>query len=371
MKNPIFIILIILVSCTPPSDKETNTKSAELTKLETKIDSLFNAHIAEDEPGAAVLVSYDGKMIIGKGYGLRDNEKHEPITKFTNLRMGSVSKQFTALTILKLVDEGKLSLSDSVYSIFPFETFKDGTTIEQLINHTSGEADAEEVFFTEWDTAKIAVISDVLSWYEIEDRSLTKPGEKYLYNNGIYEFIPSIVEKISGENFAEFAKENVFEKAGMDNTNFFNLAEPIVIENRAFCYEKDSLGIWRKVDGHFLNGLLGAGGVYTSVNDYFHYDLALRNKALFTEQTHKLIFKPSSTYEYNGEKINYALGWNVKDNAAIHAGGWFGTNTHTKRYLDKPLTIAIFMNRNTLFGSGLIENTDSLALEYVKNIRLK
>ena len=135
----IFIVLIILItSCKSPSDNKAETKTLALEKLQTSINSLFNSNIGENEPGAALLVAYDGQMIIGKGFGLRDIERKEPITKSTNMRMGSVSKQFTALTILKLVDEGKISLSDSVYSIFPVETFKDGTTIKQLINHTSG-----------------------------------------------------------------------------------------------------------------------------------------------------------------------------------------------------------------------------------------
>jgi len=368
MKNIVLVLLSLFISCKSSPDKKTEPKAFELEQLQASIDSLFNSNIGKNEPGAAILVSFDGQMIIGKGYGLRDLEEKKPITKSTNMRMGSVSKQFTALTVLKLVDDGKIALHDSVYTIFPIETFKDGTTIEQLINHTSGKADAEEAFFTEWDAMKIAENKDILNWYSDQNRTITKPGEKYQYNNGIYEFIPCIVEKISEKDFADFAKENVFEKAGMQKTNFFNLAKPVEIEERAFCYEKDSLSNWKKVDGHFLNGLLGAGGVYTSVNDYFQYDLALRNKTILSEKTHEIIFKPSSTQKNDGVESYYAMGWGVTDNMASHTGGWFGTNTFTKRYLDKPLTIAIFMNSDTLFSSDLIENVDALVLEYVNTI---
>ena len=122
MKNLLILVLIVFISCKSPSNKSTEESAVGLEHLETRIDSLFNANIGENEPGAALLVAYDGQLLIGKGYGLRDLESKEPITKNTNMRMGSVSKQFTALTVLKLVDEGKLSLSDSVYTIFPFET---------------------------------------------------------------------------------------------------------------------------------------------------------------------------------------------------------------------------------------------------------
>lgn len=368
MKSLILVVLVFIVSCKSSSDQKAEKKNVDYEKLQSSIDALFNSHIGKNEPGAAILVSFDGQMIIGKGFGLRNLEEQKPITKSTNLRMGSVSKQFTALTILKLVDEGKLALSDSVYSLFPIETFKDGTTIEQLINHTSGEADAEEAFFTEWDSTKIAVNNDVLNWYSIKNRTINPPGEKYQYNNGIYEFIPNIVEKISEKDFAEFAKENVFLKAGMEKTNYFNLAKPIEIEERAFCYQKDSLNNWSKVDGHFLNGLLGAGGVYTSINDYFQYDLALRSSSIFSKGTHEIIFKPSSKMNSaSSDGKSYAMGWIVTESYAFHTGGWFGTNTWTKRYLDKPLTIAIFMNRNTLFDSGLIKKTDSLVVAYIEN----
>lgn len=366
MKKGLLILLILFVSCQTQPEEKIN---AQIEKLQTNLDSLFNAEIAQNEPGAALMVSYEGKLIVGEGYGLRDLEDKQPVTPSTNLRMGSVSKQFTGLTVLQLVDDGKLSLSDSVYTIFPFETFKDGTTVEQLINHTSGEGDAEEAFFTEWDSTKIAENKDVLEWYLKENRTVTSPGEKYHYNNGIYEFIPLIVEKLSGQEFAEFAKENVFEKAGMRNTNFFNLANPIEIEERAYCYQKDSLGNWKKVDGHFLNGLLGAGGVYTSVNDYFQYDLALRNNSLFKSETHELIFKPSSSFQADGVDRYYAMGWGVTDSTASHGGGWFGVNTYTKRYLNIPLSYAIFMNRNTLFSSRLAQKTDSLITNFLKTAR--
>ena len=368
MKTTIITIVIFALACYS-NDTEKKIKPSEHSQLEKKLDTLFNSKIEQDEPGAAVLVSFDGEMIIGKGYGVRDIESKAPITKSTNMRIASLSKQFTALTILQLVDEGKLSLSDSVFTYFPFETFKDGTTIEQLINHHSGKQDAESAFFREWDRSKIAVNEDIANWYTVENRTVNNPGEKFEYNNGIYEFLPCIVEKVSGKDFATFAKEKIFTKAKMMNSNFFNLTQPIEISEKAFCYERDDQGVWQKKDGHYLNGLLGAGGLYTSINDYFEYDQALRNNTIFSKATHDIIFEPSATFDYNDEERSYAMGWFVTDTTATHTGGWFGTNTYAKRYLDKPLTIAIFMNRNTLFEGGLINKTDSLVIDHINSLR--
>ncbi|NOY48185.1 MAG: beta-lactamase family protein [Chlorobi bacterium] len=365
MKNLLIVLAIVFVSCKSPSDKKTETRSIELEQLQASIDSLFNSEVEENEPGAAILVSYDGKMIIGKGYGLRDIENNKPITTNTNMRMASVSKQFTALSVLSLVDKGLLSLNDSIKKIWPYHVFEN-ITVQHLLNHTSGLADYEAPYFLkDWDKSKIVENKDILDWLSTNPKPIFEAGKGWEYSNTAYIVLALLVEKVSGEEFPIYAKKNVFEKAGMKETNYYNLANPIKIKERAYCYEKDSLGNWKKVDGNFMNGLMGDGAVYTSVNDYFQYDLALRNKAIFSEKTHALIFKPSSTYQVNGEDRHYAMGWVVTDSTATHTGGWFGTNTFTKRYLNKPLTIAIFMNRNTLFENDLIKKTDSLVLEYV------
>jgi len=366
MKNIIILLVIIFVSCKSKSDQKPEMNYVELEQLKSSIDSLFNSEIGENEPGTAILVSYDGKMIIGKGYGLRDLDSKQPITKSTNMRMASVSKQFTALNVLSLVDKGLISLKDTVYNYLPYDAFKK-VTIEQLINHTSGIADYEAWFMSNWDCTKVAVNNDVLKWYALNPKPLFKPGVKWEYSNGAYNLLATIVEKVTDQEFSNYAKENVFKKANMLSTNYFNLAKPIQINNRAFCYEKDTISnTWKKVDGHFLNGLLGEGAVYTSVNDYYEYDIALRNKTILSSEAHELIFKPSSTFKIKGIDRHYAMGWGVTDSTATHSGGWFGTNTFTKRYLNKPLTIAVFMNRNTLFKNGLVKKTDSLVLNYIK-----
>lgn len=366
MKNLLIVLTIIFVSCKSPSDNKIETKSIVLEKLQTSIDSLYNSKIGENEAGAAILVSYDGEMIIGKGYGLRDIESNEPITARTNMRMASLSKQFTALCILSLVDKGMLSLSDEAFSYLPYPIFKK-ITIEHLLNHTSGLPDYYEHFEKNWDKSKIVENRNILDWLATNPDPVFEPGEKWEYSNTAYLMLALIAEKSSGIEFSKYAKENVFRKAGMLKTNYFNLAQPIEIPERAYCYEKDSLGHFNKVDGFYMNGIMGDGAVYTSVNDYFKYDLALRNETILSSKTHKLIFKPSSTHQVDGVDKHYAMGWGVTDSTAVHTGGWFGTNTYVKRYLNKPLTFAVFMNRNTLRENGLIGKTDSLINEYLKN----
>lgn len=380
-KNLIVFLIIACFSCKNSIDKKTEPTSIELERLQTSIDSLFNSKISENDPGAAIAVSYNEELIIGKGYGLRDLETKEPITLNTNMRMASVSKQFTALCILSLVDKGSLSLNDSMSTFWDYPVFKN-MTVEHLLNHTSGLADYEEPYFLEkWNRSKIVQNKDILEWLVTNPKALFKPGGDWEYSNTAYLVLALLVEKVSGQDFASYAKENIFNKSGMKKTNFYNLAKPIEIKERAYCYEKDSLGNWMKVDGYFMNGILGDGAVYTSINDYLEYDKTLRNNALLSKNLHEVIFKlsshikgewPNTGHEmidlypfFQNKEIGYAMGWIVTDNLSMHRGSWNGTRTIVFRKMDEPLTILLFMNSNSEMRELLMIETYKLVNQYL------
>ncbi|MEP1093773.1 MAG: serine hydrolase domain-containing protein [Cyclobacteriaceae bacterium] len=368
MKNLPLLAVLVVTSCLP-SEKATSVEA-----LQMRIDSLFNSEIQSDGPGAALLISYDNKPIISKGYGLKDLETREPISSGTNMRMASVSKQFTALAVLNLVDKGLLSIDDPVSEYLPYPVFEE-ITIEHLLNHTSGIADYEEAFMNEWDTTQIAQNKDVLDWYAMNPSTNFSPGEKWEYSNGAYNLLATIVEKVSGEDFSKYAQDMVFKKAGMTTTNFFNLAKPIDIKERASCYEKDDSGEWKKVDGNFLNGCIGEGAVYTNLIDFLAYDSALREKSLVSASTHNLIFNPSSMaieidfpFVFSeGSEVYYGMGQFVTHDYAFHGGGWYGTRTFVYREFERPLTIAIFMNSDRDFVQ-LMNSTYEIANEFFESI---
>ncbi|GAA4308113.1 serine hydrolase domain-containing protein [Pontixanthobacter gangjinensis] len=340
------------------------------------MDSLFNSKISSDGPGAGILIRYDGQEIISKGYGLRDLETGEKIGPETNFRLGSVSKQFTALAALSLVEEGKLRLEDTVGNILQVPALSQ-ISVAQLIHHTSGLAHYEEYFFHEWDTTKIVENKHILDWYKNEPEPEFAPGEKWEYCNGGYNLLATVVEKVSGQGFAEYARKNIFEKLGMEHTTYFNLAEPTKIEERAFCYEK-SEGKWKKVDGSYLNGCLGEGAVYTSLNDFSRYAEALRNKEIFSEEVQALIFSVSPvevpfekehSYSFNsGKSLGYAKGWFIDKDVAHHTGTWFGQRSMVVRGLEQPFMLALFMNLgDSDLRKELIDNTYKLFMEYLDN----
>jgi CubicO group peptidase (beta-lactamase class C family) len=368
MKKVLLLLVLAIIACKSPNEKNHNVDAAKLEAFKAEVDSIISESLNPNEPGVALLISYNGEMLIGKGFGLRDIDTKEPITTSTNMEMASVSKQFTALAILSLVDKGKLSLNDEVYKFFPYESFKD-VTVKQLINHTSGIEDAEDALIKDWDSTKVATNSDILKWYSLKNRKTTKEEQLFQYNNGAYEVLPLIVEKVSGEKYEDYIQENVFKKAGMKRTIAFNLSSPVAFDERAFYYTKDSLGTWNKMDGHPFTGILGAGGIYTSVDDYFKYDNALRDNSIFSKEIHKLIFENNDSIKAERSmhsNLSYAMGWFVNDSIAEHSGGWFGVNTFTKRYLKIPLTIAVFGNRDDL-SRAIFSKIDSLSFQFVKN----
>lgn len=371
------LALIIAFSCKISAEKKEKPQSTSPHILEARLDSLFNSYIAPDDPGAALMVAYDGEMLIGKGYRIRDLQSKAPITKSTNMRMASVSKQFTDLSLLSLIDEGMLSLNDTVYKFWPFKVFKN-ITVTQLINHTSGLADYEKAFLTDWDRTKVVENKDILHWLGTNPPPRFNPGEKWEYSNTAYIVLALLTEKLSCRDFATYTKEAVFEKAGMKNTNYYTLAHPIDIKERSFCYEKDSLGDWKKVDGFFMNGVLGDGALYTSITDYFAYDRALRNRTILSDSLHQRLFEPTSIplpenakYKLSflkGAEEKYGMGWFITADFALHTGSWNGTRTIVVRNKNKPLTIAIFMNSGEgETRSRLIEGTYKLVDDYLKN----
>jgi CubicO group peptidase (beta-lactamase class C family) len=365
MKYIFLIGVLLILSCKHSTKKGEIPENQDWENLEAKLDSLFTKHFNLSEPGVAVLVSYNGNKIYAKGYGVRDMETKEPLTASSNMELASVSKQFTALAILSLVDENKLSLSDTIFKFLPYETFQN-VTVQQLIDHTSGLDDAEEYLYGKWDSDKIASNNDILNWYKKENKKIENTDKRFMYNNGAYELLPLIVEKVSGKEYSHFIKEKIFDKASMHRTVAYNLNNPVHLNERAFYYRKDSIGNWKKMDGHPLTGIYGAGGIYSNLNDYFNYDNALANKTVFKQDVHNIIFKPTSTEIENGVRHNYAMGWYVSDSLAEHSGGWDGVNTFTRRYLNERLTLAFFANRDDFLNKKLISVTDSIVKSEIK-----
>jgi len=174
-----------------------------------QIDQLFASYNGKATPGAVVMVIKNGKPIFKKAYGVANLEEKTSITTKTNFRLASMTKQFTAMRIMKLVQSGRLGYERTLQQIFPsFPAYGRGITIRHLLQHTSGLVAYEDLIP---DTTTMQVHDqDVLRMMMAQDSTYFPPGAQYRYSNSGYAVLAMIVEKVSGKSFAKFLQENIF-----------------------------------------------------------------------------------------------------------------------------------------------------------------
>lgn len=349
---PLTLGILFSVAC---NQQVNQTHSGSLEVFKRQVDSVIHQQIGENTPGVAVLIAYDGQPLVMKGYGYRDVQRREKITPTTNMRMASVSKQFTALSMLTLVENQKLSLTDPVTNYLPYPIFE-GITINNLVRHTSGLPDYYAHFDQNWPKEEVIQNQDVLDWLKTSPPRDFEPGEKWEYSNTAYLMLAMIVEQVSGMEFSTYAKSSLFERMGMKRTQYYNLANPVEIDERANCYGKKG-GSFEQVDGFFMNGVMGDGAVYTNLEDYLKYDQILRRDSIFSSEIHELIHQPGEKNLGDADNpVFYAMGWFVDQDLedSSHSGGWFGTRTYVYRGLKEPITVVVFCNATDLLEPGQV-----------------
>lgn len=302
-----------------------------------EVDKIFN-WTKPNEPGCAVAVSQNGKIVVNKAYGSADLERDVPISTNTVFDAGSVRKQFVAAAILLLVEEGKLSLADDVRKYLPqLPSYGHKITVDYLLTHTSGIRDWQPLLnLAGGDPDAMTMI--------LRQRELNfAPGEEWSYSNSGYVLLPEIVARVSGMPFSEFARKRLFEPLGMKLTTYVD--DPLrLIKNRALAYKKEA-GNW-KMDMYLGNDRGGVGGLFTTASDLVTWNDALSNNRLGTFITQKL--QEPATLN-NGRKLSYARGLQVDPfrrggQLVWHSGGAAGYSTIAGRLPEQGLSVAIMCN---------------------------
>ena len=231
-----------------------------------KTDRLFKIYNGNTVPGAALMIIHKGQKIVVKTYGMANLEDSISATRYTNFRLASVTKQFTAMCIMILKERGKLDYNYTLKDIFPkFPDYGREITIKNLLQHTSGLIAYEDLIP---DTSTKQVLDkDVLQMMIQVDSTYFTPGTDYRYSNSGYTLLAMIVEKTSGKSFAEFLKDEIFAPLNMKNTVAFEngISE---VENRAYGYTVESDSV-RFSDQSTTSAVLGDGGIYTSIEDFY------------------------------------------------------------------------------------------------------
>lgn len=308
------------------------------------IDYLFKDYNG-NRPSASVIVIKDNQINFTKSYGFADIENNKLATAKTNYRIASVTKQFTAMAIMILVNQDKLSYETTLTEIFPeFPEYGKDITIKQLLTHRSGLVKYNR--FIKKNQTEQMLDKDVLDGLLKTDSTYFQPNTKYAYSNTGYAVLTQVIEKITGMSFADFMEKEIFLPLGMGNSAI--LVKNKEIKNRAYGYIVKDTSITAK-DQSLTSAIQGDGGVYTSVLDYYKWD-----KALYSDKLIPQTKLDEAFYNYNEKgkstEDGYGYGWGINyfngTKILQHGGSSTGFGSHVIRIPSENISVAIFTNRN-------------------------
>lgn len=321
-----------------------------------RIDSLFRKWDRTSSPGWAVGVVRNDSLIFAKGYGMANLEYGVPISPTTIFHMASVSKQFTAFSIVLLARQGKIDLDGDIHQYLHwFPDLKEKITVRQLLNHTSGIRD-------QWQLLAIAGtrIDDVITQDHIirllsKQRALNfKPGDEYLYSNSGFTLLAEIVRSVTGQTLRQFTDSAIFRPLGMTHTHFHDDYTEIV-PNRSYSYEEDG-------KGHYTNDILsysnaGATSLFTNMEDMSKWVMNFWDHKVGDQQDIEQLTKRGILN--NGRILDYALGIAVdsfrQQRRYQHGGADAGYRTFVSLFPDLKMGFIVFSNLGDV-NSGYVAN---------------
>jgi len=312
------------------------------------VDWLFERVIKKNYPGAAVLVAQEGENLYQNGYGYANIGHRVPVTPETKFRIGSISKQFTAAAILKLQEDGKLSVQDKLSQFLPDYPRGDEVTLHHLLTHISGiHSYTSKQDFMKTVTVEIKTEELVDSFKD--DTFDFDPGEKQSYCNSGYFLLGHIVEKVSGKSLGDYLKETFFDPLNMKDTGMHRWS--LVLDHEATGYSYVG-GKVQKARNWDMSRAGGAGALYSTVGDLYRWNEALFDGQVVNESSLKVAFTPA---RLNSGEIataagsrGYGYGWGFDEIRGMklisHGGGLDGFSSYLMRLPEKNLTVTVLAN---------------------------
>ncbi|MFC1544075.1 serine hydrolase domain-containing protein [Gemmatimonadota bacterium] len=315
------------------------------TALTDSVDAMFERWDTDDSPGFALGIFKDGRIIYARGYGMANLEYNIPNTPQTVFRIGSLSKQFTAMCVALLAEQGKLSLDDDIRKFFPeMPEHETPITVRHLVHHTSGIRDyltlqgllVRGEYYSSEDALAVLLRQKGLNF---------TPGERFSYANSGYFLLAALIERASGMKTSEYAREHIFEPLGMDDTHFHDDLN-VIVRNRASGYRPTEEGGYR-INMTQLD-IIGDGSVYTTIEDFFKWDQNFYHNELGNGTQDLMDMVLTKGVLNNGEEITYAFGLDIEKHRGLkivsHTGSWVGFNTIGIRYPDQRFSVVVFSN---------------------------
>lgn len=328
----IFLYLLLLNSLI--FNAQTDEQKAK------RIDSILTVYTAKKQFNGSVLIARGDKILLSKGYGMANFSKNIPLTPQTKFKLASVSKQFTAMGILMLQENGRLTTDDKLSKFIPDYPSGDKITIHHLLTHTSGIPDVTGLPLYDSIVTQPHSIEKMISYTKHLPLEF-EPGTRMKYSNSGYILLSYIIEKTSGKKLGDFMKLSIFEPLGMKNTGLWTSQE--IVKNAAVGYNMQESG---PAEAGYIDMSIpsGAGAIYSTVDDMYLWDRAFYSEKLVKKATLEKMMTPF--------KDNYAYGLKIDNYAGHkmvnHGGGIQGFSTISLHFPEDELYIVILRNFENL-----------------------
>lgn len=328
--------------------------------LENRIDSIMHQNFKNDAPGAAILVAKDNKILYKKAFGKASLELDVPMITDMVFQIGSITKQFTAIAILKLLEQGKLSLEDDIKKYIPdYPSHGNKITLHHLLNQTSGIKELLSIESKENVPYKNYKPLELIEIFKNQPMQF-KPGEKWSYSNSNYSILGYIIEKASGLTYNGFLQEYIFKPAGMSYSTDGN--NDNIIKNRIPGYFQGRSGTFYNARFLHLSYPYASGSILSTVEDMFKWQQALNNNLLIREDIKTKAF---TNYAVQGKETNYGYGWFFNEIGSSltfeHSGGTRGFSSNGI-YLPKEKIYVIILSNCVAYS---VETISTLIASHI------
>ena len=310
-----------------------------------RVDALFERWDRSDSPGCSLGIVLEGRLIYEHGYGMANLEHDIPITSETVFRIASVSKQFTAMSVLLLEQDGALSLDDDIRQYLPYmPDYGRPVTIRHLVQHSSGIRDYEGITtlmgISYEDTYITQEILDLLA----RQKALNfAPGERYLYSNSGYLLLGELVKQVSGKTLRQFVDEQIFRPLGM-RASLIRDDHTEMVEHRASGYAPLEDGGFRIAESNY--DMVGDGSVFTTVRDLFRWDQNFYHQKIGGEKVAKA--QHETLVLNDGRNMGYAAGLEIGAYGGLrfvaHSGSWVGFKAQLLRFPEQRFSVICLCN---------------------------
>lgn len=330
--------------------------------LEKRLDELFTKNFTSTYPGCAVLVAKGGQIVYNKAFGSADLELKVPLSSDMVFKLGSITKQFTAVAILQLVEQGKVSLQDSVQKFIPdFPSKEQIITIENLLTHTSGIKDFMQIdysnpYMERWDFTPKQLI-DSFKTYPLE----FPPGTKYSYSNSGYFLLGYIIERVSGKSYQTYVQEAILTPLALAHTYFDDPNAIIPYRVKGYRKEKEA---FKNADFLSPSIAYAAGSLLSTTEDLFKWHRGVLAYKLIRKETLEKAFTPFRLK--SGSEISYGYGWQLMNQGHVksieHGGKIYGFTTNAMYYPEQDVFIATLFNYEDALKDDLSRKLSETAL---------